>query len=589
MKKLLIILFFIIHSSLFISAQHPNLILTKDGVETIKKSLGKYPLFEKSYNEAFTEVEQNIKDGIQVPIPKEAGGGYTHEKHKANYNAMYKAGILWQVTGNKKYAEFVKEMLMQYAKIYPSLSIHPEGSNSSSPGKLFWQSLNDAVWLVNAIQAYDCIYDFCSAKERKTIESELFRNAAKFNMEDCYKVFNQIHNHGAWNVAGVMMTAFVLRDAEMLEKCYYGSNKDGKTGFYALVNGLYSPDGYYIEGPYYLRYAYWPFGLTATVIENNQPEKQIFAYKDSVLLKAPLALLQMTDPTGHFLPFNDAIREKAWTSQEVISAVDIAYLHTQNTDLLYVAKIQDFVMLSKEGIAVAKAIAEGKASKDFSRKSILLRDGTQGNEGGVGILRSGEGKDQLSLVMKYGVYGMEHGHFDKLTMMLYDQNKSIFNDYGAVRYLNIEQKRGGRYLPENKTWGKQTIAHNTVTVDMACQYKGNAKTADDKHSESYYFDASNPNLQVMSAYDSTANQGVTMQRTMAMADNFIIDIFRLKSDKKHIYDLPFYYSGTLIETNVGYIAHPTWEAFGTKNGYQHLFNTAEGTSKDSNLLFTFYL
>ncbi|MDR2556870.1 MAG: heparinase II/III family protein [Bacteroidales bacterium] len=579
----------------FVQGEHPNLVLTKDGVAAMRNGLGKYPLLDVTFGEAKSDVDASILEGIEVPVPKDAGGGYTHEKHKHNYSVANRAGVLWQLSGEEKYAVFARDMLLKYAALYPSLGLHPEGGNSSSPGKIFWQSLNDAVWLVNMIQAYDAVYDFCNPKERKIIEDNLFRKAVEFNTVECKKVFDMLHNHGAWNVAGVMMTGFVLGDSTMVSYALNGSNLDKKSGFFALIDNLYSPDGYYIEGPYYLRYAYWPFGLTATAIANNLPSLDIFGYRNSVLLKAPFAMLQMTDPTGHFLPFNDAIKEKAWTSQEVISAVDISYLHTGNSDLLYVADKQGTVMLSAEGVEVAKALAEGKASKSFSRYSLMLRDGANGDKGGVGILRSGQNDDQMSIVMKYGVYGMEHGHYDKLSFMMYDQNREIIKDYGAVRYLNIVQKRGGRYLPENKTFGKQTVAHNTVVIDQKSQYGANAKEADDKHSIALYFYADDSNFQVMSAIDTTAYNGVFLWRTMAMfkydaaEKPVIIDVFKVMSNRQHTCDLPYYYAGTLIETNVKYDAHKEWLPLGNKYGYQHLFNVAEGSADTNNIYFTWYL
>ena len=567
--------------------EHPKLVLTKDGAAAVRNGLEKYPLLGATFDKTKKDVDASIADGIEVPVPKDAGGGYTHEKHKHNYSAANKASILWQVSGEKKYAVFARDMLLKYAALYPSLGVHPEGKNSSSPGKIFWQSLNDAVWLVNMIQTYDAVYDFCEPQERRIIEDSLFRKAVEFNVIDCKKVFNMIHNHGAWNVAGVMMTGFVLGDSAMIS--------DALDNFLALVNNLYSPDGYYIEGPYYLRYAYWPFGLTATAIANNLSSLNIFAYRDSVLLKAPLVMLQMTDPTGHFLPFNDAIKEKAWTSQEVISAVDIAYFRTKNHSLLHVAAEQGTVMLSAEGVEVAKAVAEGKAPKSFKRYSVMLRDGADGNKGGVGILRSGRDDDQISVVMKYGVYGMEHGHYDKLSFMMYDQNRDIIKDYGAVRYLNIVQKRGGRYLPENKTFGKQTVAHNTIVVDEKSQYGASAVIADDKHSNALYFNADNGNFQVMSAIDTTAYSGVFLWRTMAMfkydiaEKPVIIDVFKVMSSEQHIYDLPYYYAGTLVETGVKYDAHKEWSPLGKKYGYQHLFNVAEASVDTNSTFFSWYL
>ena len=75
-------------------------------------------------------------------------------------------------------------------------------------------------------------------------------------------------------------------------------------------------------------------------------------------------------------------------------------------------------------------------------------------------------------------FGMEHGHYDKLSLMVYDQGRELLPDYGAARFLNIEQKDGGRYLPETKTYARQTIAHNTVVVDEKSDYDGDFATAE---------------------------------------------------------------------------------------------------------------
>ena len=48
----------------------------------------------------------------------------------------------------------------------------------------------------------------------------------------------------------------------------------------------------------------------------------------------------------------------------------------------------------------------------------------------------------------------------------------LLQDYGLARFVNIEQKGGGNYLKENKTWAKQTIAHNTITQNETSHFNG---------------------------------------------------------------------------------------------------------------------
>ena len=86
-------------------AQHPNLILTQTGVETIRAAApGTAPLFEEVVAATRVEVDAEIEAGLHVPTPKDMAGGYTHERHKRNFFVLQKAGNLYQITGEKKYA-----------------------------------------------------------------------------------------------------------------------------------------------------------------------------------------------------------------------------------------------------------------------------------------------------------------------------------------------------------------------------------------------------------------------------------------------------------------------------------------------------
>ncbi|MBR1631306.1 MAG: alginate lyase family protein, partial [Paludibacteraceae bacterium] len=140
-------------------AAHPCISLSPDGVRLMRSSLGKYDVFDRSYAYARQVADEAVSKPIDVPWPKDAAGGYTHEQHKNNYYAMYYCGIMYQTTGDERYARYVSDMLKAYAEMYPRLPIHPY-VRSSTPGKLFWQTLNENVWLVHTAIAYDCVYDY---------------------------------------------------------------------------------------------------------------------------------------------------------------------------------------------------------------------------------------------------------------------------------------------------------------------------------------------------------------------------------------------------------------------------------------------
>ncbi len=589
------------------TSNHPNLILTKEGVANIKASLGKVPLFDQALAETITEVDAEIVSGIHVPIPKDMAGGYTHQRHKKNWFILQKAGVLYQVTGEEKYGVYIRDMLLEYAEMYPTLPIHPT-DRSYATGKIFWQCLNDANWLVYVSQAYDAIYNFCTAAEREKLEKDLFRPYADFLSTGNPKFFNRIHNHSTWGNAAVGMIGLVMDDQELIDRALYGLNidtnkknerdNDGglirpdglkKAGFLAQLDGSFSPDGYFTEGPYYLRYAIFPFLQFGKALANNRPELGILTYRDEILKKAVYALLYQTDKNGLFFPINDAQKGMSWNAREVIMAVDLAYQHYgEDPMLLSVAEKQGKVILDEAGFMVARDLSKGLAVP-MQQKSIAYKDGADGKQGGVAILRNNTAEEnELCLVMKYSEQGMGHGHFDKLSYSLYDETGEIMQDYGAARWVNIDQKGGGRYLKENNTWAKQSIAHNTLVINETSHYNGDIRIGEKYHPDLYYFQGEG-DVQVISAKSKNAYEDVEMHRTMVLIkdENFkhpiLMDVFKASGKTKSQFDLPIWFQGHLLLTNFDYKSELSeLKTLGKGHGYQHLWKEASGKAKGNN-------
>lgn len=591
------------------SQEHPNLILTKNGVQEIRQQLGKVPLFDSSLATIKKEVDAEMLNPISVPISKDMAGGFTHEQHKKNYLILQKAGVLYQILNDEKYAIYVRDVFIEYAKIYPNLPLHPQ-TRSYARGKLFWQALNDANWLLYMSQAYDCIYEFLSKKERKFLEKDLFKPAAEFLSVGSPQFFNRIHNHSTWGNVGVGMIGLVMKDKTYIDYALNGLKSDGiaedardndgglikkkgqKPGFFGNLDEPFSPDGYYTEGPYYQRYAMYPFLIFAQALQNDKPETKIFEYKNGVLLKSVKALLNLTNSAGEFFPLNDGQKGMSYYSSELVTAVDIAYFYDkQDPTLLSIAKSQGQVALDPTGLKVAIAIRDG-LEKPFEKKSLLLKDGADGKQGSIGIIRSKKGDNEFTLVMKNTSQGLSHGHYDKLSFSYYNNDNEIIQDYGLARFVNIEQKKGGSYLNENKTWAKQTIAHNTLVQDETSNFNGDFETGSKFFSELFLYDDSNPQIQIVSAKETNAYPKTQLQRTMVVLNlsNFekplLLDIFDVKSNENHQYDLPYYYFGQFLSTNFKYETPKILEPLGSKNGYQHLWKEGFASVKDKNTKFT---
>ncbi len=578
----------------FSVAQHPVTFITKAEAAEVKLGLTRFPLLTQSYTDIKKEVDAWIGKDIDVPFPKDPAGGYTHDKHKANYTLMFNSGVLYNLTGEAKYATLVKVMLLKYAVLNPTLKNHPQAT-SSSPGRLFWQALNDANWMVYAGMAYDLVYHSLSAAEKKQIEEGAFKPEVDYFTKDLKDWFNLLHNHAVWACAGVGIIGIATNNQDYIDMALYGTAKDGKRGFIAQMDHLFSPDGYYTEGPYYTRYAILPYALLANAVNNYKPSLQIFEHRNRILQKALTTCLQQTNTNGSFFPLNDALKEKDYTSNELVTAINIFWkIYGPDQNFLFVAKQQNRVMLNKGGLAIAAAINANKnIPASFAYKTIESTDGVKGDEGGVSFIRSGKGKELTTLIVKYASHGLSHGHFDELNINLFDKGNEILTDYGSVRFIGVEQKYGGRYLPENKSYSSQTIAHNTITVDETSQFDGKENIAEKYHSDKLFSSINNPSVQVVAAKEANAYKDVQLQRTLYTLQlpdgkKMIVDIFNTSSAAAHQFDLPFQYNGQFIKSSFKYESFTkNLKTLGTGNGYQFIWKEAEASVLNTTAQFTF--
>jgi hypothetical protein len=567
-------------------AAHPNLVITKQDVFDMREALTTEGRFSAAYQRLKTKVDEQLLHPIAVPVPKDGGGGYTHERHKKNYQLMYDAAMIYQLSQDIAYANRVKEMLLAYAELYPTLPLHPARKvKSQNPGKFFWQSLNEAVWLVYTIQAYDLIRDSLPSAQAKHIEDKLLKPVALFLSEGQPSTFNKVHNHGTWATAGVGMAGFVMGQPEWVEKALFDLERAGKGGYIKQLEQLFSPQGYYNEGPYYQRYALLPFVTFAKAIENNQPQRQIFKQRDGLLLKAIDTTIQLSY-NRLFFPINDAIKSKGIDTIELVQGVTVAYGLTGDPGYLDIARQQQQIVLSGDGLKVARALDNSLATP-YPFKSVAFGDGADGQQGALVVMRNQPENSSANqaqvLLFKPASQGLGHGHFDKLTWQFYDHGNEIVSDYGAARFLNVEAKYGGRYLPENESYAKQTVAHNTVVVDETSHFEGNVSVGN-QHAPQLNFFEHNTFGSVSSAEISTTYSGVTLVRTLALVnipehdDALAIDLFEVSADTTHQLDLPLHYHGQLIATNFEIQANTsTLSALGKDNGYQHLWLKGQAT------------
>jgi hypothetical protein len=560
-----------------LNAVSPSLDITShSGTGSNEASYG--ALYSTAFEAMRSRIDAKLDAPLNVPIPVDAGGGFTHEQHKRNARDMWDAGLLYEATGDAKYSDHLVRLLDAYAAMYSDLPLHPK-QKEQTPGRLFWQSLNEAWWLVHAAKGYDKIRADLDEETRERLEDRVFHPVAEFLSEGQPQTFNKIHNHGTWATAAVGLTGYALDRPDYVEKALLGLDLSGEGGFLRQLDVLFSPDGYYNEGPYYQRYALMPFVLFAQAIEENEPERQIFEQRDGILKKAIYTTIQQ-NYAGLFFPINDAIKDKDIATQELLHGVAIAFELTGDNSVLSIAEAQGRVVPTKSGRAVSTAISNGN-SQPFAYRSMRLSDGQNGDQGALDILRESDDPNGLVAVAKNTSQGLGHGHFDKMGLLVFDRGYEILRDYGAARFLNIEAKYGGHYLPENNAYAKQTIAHNALVVDRTSHFDGRTSEGN-KHAPSLGAFVTSDALTATSASIDTAYPGVTLTRHVALIRDpaleapILIDLMSAEGEATHDFDLPFHYNGQLIETNYTVNADTQdRDPLGESNGYQYLWKVGE--------------
>ena len=519
----------------------------------------------------------------EVPGQGEAGSD-AHNRHQLNYQLVDAAGTLFLLTGEQRYAAWVEEILTRYADVYLTMDFHPQ-RNTNPPGRLFHQMLNETMWLLYASLGYGCVRHTFDAARRAHIETRLLRPLVELFTVRYAHDFDHIHNHGLWAVAAVGLCGIAIGEPRYVDMAVDGLAGDRRTGgFLAQISQLFSPDGYYIEGPYYHRFAIRPLCLFAEALHLHRPELDIYQFKDRVIRTTIRALLATAYPDGRFPALNDASRSMSIRDEGVLIAVAIhAARYGCDAALLATAQQQGQVWLHPAALALADTAPEGAGHWP----SVELREGPDGTRGAQGFLRAANAAGEVSqAVMNYGQHGMGHGHFDTLGITWYSAGDEVLREYGFARWLNVETKFGGRYLPENKSYARQTVAHNCVVVDGACQNGFEVARADAVHGRRHFF-VGEGEAQAMSARADEHYPGVRMQRSVllltlpGLEHPLLVDLFRLVSDSVHRYDYALQYRGQITASNPPLAAETRqWQALGDADGYQHLFATARAPLND---------
>jgi len=511
------------------------------------------------------------------------GGSYQHGRHQLNALMANESAMQYALTGKLEYANLAVTLLSRYADIYLKLGFQVQ-KNSNPPGRIFHQVLSEQLWIVNLAQAYGLIRATISGEQREHIENRLFHPAVELFTVIAKHHFDFIHNHGLWASTAVGLTGIVVNEQHYVDLAINGQFGDRETaGYLAQLSNLFAPSGYYVEGPYYHRFAIQPLLVFAEALHHHRPELNIYEYRTRLIEKVTIALISTTYPDGRLPALNDASRGMDVLNPGLLIATAVCQGRYEGSQaLVALGKQQGTVWVQPVAIALANSIDKLTDTSMPMMPSIELCEGPKGDKGAQGFLRMRSATGDVSqLIMNYGQHGLDHGHFDTLGITWFNKGDEVLREYGYARWVNVEIKYGGRYLKENNSWAKRTIAHNTVVIDGKSQNDFKREQADAVHGLGHFFKGDG-NWQAMSAFANEHYAGVNMQRTVLLITledcelPVMVDLYRLSSQNEHIYDYPVHYKGQICQSTVQYKSNLAMrKPLGNSEGFQHLFLSAQ--------------
>lgn len=555
------------------SAHSEYLLWSASELNELRQQQGAENALGRSLAVLESQVAASIARGVVIPGQGEAGS-FEHNTHKENARLIEGAALLGRINDDTAALTHAHELLKGYATCYRDMPFQI-ARNTNPPGKLFHQILNEHIWLLHASLALALLKPSLREADTRYLVEGLFEPMLVMFTETYRHDFDRIHNHGLWAVAAVGMCAMVIESPSHLDISIDGLDGTGQTGgFLAQIAMLFSPEGYYVEGPYYHRFAIHPLCLFAEALARHCPERNIFEHAQGRIGKSLHVLLSSAYPNGCFPALNDASRTMNLDDEGARCAMALlAGRYSRNPELLTLARQQQGGWLHANGLALERAMQD--ADTDVETTSQMFRDGADGTRGAHAHLKRGRGMAAQHAVLTAGQHGMGHGHFDELGVTFFSRGKEVLNEYGFARWVNVETKFGGRYLKENEGYAKQSVAHNLVVVDMQSQHRGEHALADTLHGELELLEGSPAAAyaQCDNAYDDVAMQRqVLLLETRHTATPLLVDIFSLNSSQPHVYDYTFNHGGHVVRWWEGeFTALPALEVLGDSAGYQHLW------------------
>lgn len=461
--------------------------------------------------------------------------------HGLRARAVRDLGVAYRVTGDLRYAEKAREMLMAYTRIYPTYTLRDtRGRTGSGAARMSAHPLDESNWLTSLSQGADLVWDVLTDDERRALAQNVMLPAVR----DVILPFKRytVHNIQCWMNSAVGSVGFLLGDAELIWRAI----EDPIRGYRTQMAKGVGPGGMWYEGSWHYHWftisAVW--NLTEAA-RNSGIDLYGDAYKR--MFDAPL---RFAAPNWKLPAFNDGFENDLRPRGYVY---ELGYARYRDPDYLpllsQTKRDRDMSLWFGEDLAGNTERAAWQSFND--------------TETGYAVLARGDGEQATWLCLDYGPHGGGHGHPDKLGFVLSARGQTVGLDPGTFRYG----------LPLQGGWYKTTLAHNTLLVDQNPQRPAEG---------SCLAFGSDAGVDFVMADAGKIHNDVSFVRSVALVDqDLLVFVDQVRGSKEHTLDIAYHTPGTWRDLPEGM----SW-AIPDTIGYRYMQNATTRPAADGIVLRT---
>ena len=458
--------------------------------------------------------------------------------HSSLAGQAINCGLAWQVTGERRYLERAREILLAYADRYLTYELHDNQGRPGRGARVASQWLTEASWLVGPLQAADLIWAELSAAERTALETKLFRPAVE---EIILPPFGVVHNIHCWGASAIGLLGYLVGDEALVARAV-APDRGGMRQ--QLAEGV-RDDGMWYEGASGYHF-YTIDGMLPLIIAAGHCGEDLWTPRFKSMFDAPLIL---GTPDLRLPDFNDSAAENLVSRRDVW---EVAYARWGDPAYL--------PLLAAGARSGRRALLYGVADLPAATDTPPTAVSRNSPASGYAILQSGPEREATWLCLKYGPHGGGHGHYDKNTFIFRARRTDLMPDGGVHAY-------GAPLRP----WDKTSVAHNTLVVDERDQAEATGASLGFGSSGGIDWSISDA---------GPIYEGVRFRRAVALLDpTLLLVVDHVRAAEPRTLDLAAHFGGRWLDAPPG----APW-ATPDRPGYRLLTETTTRAAEDATYL-----